>query len=90
MALLRLWRWLKESWTRLNLESRWPDLFTELLPLQRFAVTQALAGNWHEGWEPNRDDVANLIDVIRGTIDYNEYLRRALAIARHRAAGAAT
>ncbi|WP_202867992.1 hypothetical protein [Kribbella sindirgiensis] len=43
---------------------------------------QSLANIWHEGWEPNRADVENLVDRARGLIDDDEYLRRAHAAAR--------
>lgn len=88
MRLVRLWRWLKESWMALDLETRWPELFEGLSARQRFAVAQACASNWHEGWEPNRDDVANLIDVMREDISSDEYLHRAVVLSRRRAASA--
>ncbi|MGO2031273.1 MAG: hypothetical protein ACTH2A_10020 [Glutamicibacter ardleyensis] len=37
--------------------------------------------SWHEGWEPNREDVENLTNFVRGTYDRAEYLRRAGALA---------
>ncbi|GAA3078745.1 hypothetical protein JOF29_005021 [Kribbella aluminosa] len=41
----------------LDVEKRWPELFTSLGDDQRRAVVQSLANAWHEGWEPNREDV---------------------------------
>nr|WP_238353338.1 hypothetical protein [Kribbella solani] len=55
--------------------------------VQRRAVLQSLASAWHEGWEPNREDVENLVDSALGRIDRDEYLRRAHDAARRRAAG---
>lgn len=71
---------------QLDVEERWPELFAPLDEVQRRAVLQSLANAWHEGWEPNREDVANLTDRARGVIDKEEYLRRAHAAARRRAA----
>ena len=68
----------------LGIEQRWPDLFEQLMPIPRAAVIQALASAVHEGWEPTRDDVANLVDYAQGTIDEAEYTRRADAAAEGR------
>lgn len=62
-----------------DVEERWPDLFSGLDAWQRRAVVQSLATEWHEGWEPNREDVANLTDLVRGVIDRAEYMRRVRA-----------
>ena len=72
--------------TRFDVEERWPELFTQLDVTQRRAVVQSLASAWHEGWEPNREDVENLTDRARGAIDAAEYRRRAHAAARRGAA----
>lgn len=72
---------------RFDLEQRWPELFAPLDDVQRRAVLQSLANAWHEGWEPTRDDVANLTDRARGLIDMDEYLRRAKEAADRRATG---
>jgi len=63
----------------LNLEGWWPELFEGLTPVERRSVVVAFAANWHEGWSPNREDVENLTDLIRGSITADEYERRALA-----------
>lgn len=34
-----------------------------------------MASAWHEGWEPNREDVENVTDPAGGAIDDDEYLR---------------
>ena len=59
-----------------DIEARWPDLFEGLSALDRRAVVQTLASGWHEGWVPNRPDVADLVDVTRGVIDESEYNNR--------------
>ncbi|PVZ93269.1 antitoxin VbhA family protein [Amnibacterium flavum] len=57
-------------------EARWPDLFTPLSGDDRRSIVQALTAGWHEGWDPTRDDVANLVAKATGQIDQTEYLRR--------------
>lgn len=42
---------------RFDIVERWPELFSPLTQAQRDAVVRALAGGWHEGWNPNREDV---------------------------------
>jgi len=69
---------------RFDIEQRWPELFTGLDANNRRAVVQSLASSWHEGWVPNREDVENLTDNARGTIDGAEYLRRVDAAAERR------
>ncbi|MEV8180662.1 hypothetical protein [Specibacter sp. NPDC078692] len=66
-----------------DIEGRWPELFEQLDAVQRRAVVQSLAAAWHEGWEPNREDVENLTDEARGAIDGAEYLRRVREAAEH-------
>lgn len=61
---------------RFDIEERWPELFEGLDERQRWAVRQALASAWHEGWVPNRDDVKNIADEARGDISFDEYLQR--------------
>ena len=63
----------------LDVERRWPELFVGLESGQRNAVVQSLAASWHEGWEPNQADVANLVDFVTGVIDRAEFLRRSVA-----------
>lgn len=69
---------------RFDVEQRWPELFAELDPIQRRAVVQSLAADWHEGWEPNREDVENLTDRARRAIDRAEYMRRVREAAERR------
>lgn len=63
----------------LDVEQRWPELFAGLEPAQRNAVVQSLASSWHEGWEPNRPDVENLVNFVTGVIDRKEFLLRSVA-----------
>lgn len=73
-----------------DIEARWPELFAPLDAIGRTAVVNAFASSWHEGWVPNREDVENLTDYVRGAIDEAEYDRRAVGAAeRHRMAAAA-
>jgi len=67
-----------------NIEQQWPELFDQLDAKQRRAVVQSLASAWHEGWEPNREDVENLTDEARGAIDGEEYMRRVRQAAERR------
>lgn len=68
--------------SRFVIEERWPELFEDLDPTQRWAVVQSLAASWHEGWVPNRADVVLLADHARGAIDDAEYVRRAAEVAQ--------
>ena len=64
---------------RLDIEQQWPDAFDGLDDGQRRTVVQTLANGWHEGWEPNREDVVDLAALTVGRIDEAEYDRRTLA-----------
>ena len=66
---------------RFDIESRWPDVFEGLDDQQRWNVVEALAANWHEGWIPNREDVARLTAKVRGDIARYEYVEQADAAA---------
>lgn len=67
-----------------DVETRWPELFKDLVPNQREAVVQALASSWYEGWVPNYEDVKNLTDRGRGVISHEEYVQRVRAAAVRR------
>lgn len=71
---------------KLDLEAQWPELFTQLDTKKRRAVVQSFAAAWHEGWKPNREDVENLTDYMRGAIDRPEYERRAAEAAERQRA----
>ena len=62
-----------------DVEARWPELFAQLDGAQRAAVLRSLAAGWHEGWEPNKEDVADLIDYSRGVLTFDEYQARSAA-----------
>ena len=69
-----------------TVEQEWPELFAQLDDTTRTAVVNTFASSWHDGWVPNREDVENLTDFVRGAIDEAEYDRRAAGAAeRHRA-----
>lgn len=61
--------------TGMRLEERWSDLFEGLDEEQRSRIVEGWALNWHEGWEPNREDVALSVAVERGEMTTEEYLR---------------
>jgi len=72
----------------LDVDVRWPELFTGLTAAQCDQVIEACADVWLEGWEPNRDDVADLADLVAGRITAPEYDARATFRAEtHRQAG---
>lgn len=79
---------MSEQQTTMNLEGRWPELFEPLTPEQHRAIVQVFAASWHEGWEPNYEDVKNLVDETTGAIDAQEYERRVIELAHARAAAA--
>ncbi|MDY5159502.1 antitoxin VbhA family protein [Actinotignum urinale] len=56
-----------------DIAQRWSQLFEGLTLTQKQNVLNVLASSWHEGWEPNYDDVKNLIDYAQGTISEMEY-----------------
>ncbi len=61
----------------LNVIELWPDLFEGLSPKRAQGINDGCVANWHEGWIPNREDVADLVAEARGEIDMAELLRRA-------------
>lgn len=71
----------------LDLLRLYPDLFVGLDGETTEMITEIFVSAYFEGWEPNREDVADLITHDRGEIDDEEYTRRGLERA-HRRAGA--
>lgn len=61
----------------LHVAKLWPELFVGLSDRQIEAIENACGANWHEGWEPNREDVADLCALVRGEITREELWRRA-------------
>jgi Antitoxin VbhA len=66
---------------------RWPELFEPLDDAQKQIISDVLANGRLEGWEPERDDVADLVDRELGRIDSAEYARRTAAKIAHDRAG---
>ncbi len=54
-----------------------PDLFAPLTATQVWAVEQTLANSRLEGWDPDRSEVADLIDYTLGKLTRAEYVSRA-------------
>ncbi|MSS00502.1 hypothetical protein FYJ28_17035 [Arthrobacter sp. BL-252-APC-1A] len=54
----------------------WPELFTDMSDIDRNAIRQSFAASWHDGWQPDREDVADLAAQTRGTITAEEYRQR--------------
>ena len=52
---------------------RWPDLLDGLSNDQRRAVTNAVASNVLEGWDPSRAHIQALVDLARGDITIDDY-----------------
>lgn len=55
---------------------RWPDLFDGLASDERRVVITAVADNVLEGWQPEREDIEALVDVVRGKCTTREYIER--------------
>jgi hypothetical protein len=58
---------------------RWPELFEPMTDEQKQRVSDVLANGRLEGWEPTREDVADLVDRELGRIDTVEFNRRTMA-----------
>ena len=54
----------------------WPELFTDMSDIDQNAIRQSFAANSHDGWQPSREDVADLAAQTRGTITAEEYRER--------------
>ena len=54
---------------------RWPELLDGLTAEQRRAVTTAVADNVLEGWQPTREDIQALVDVVTGKTSTEDYVR---------------
>ncbi|UWX95960.1 hypothetical protein N2K95_09640 [Arthrobacter zhaoxinii] len=61
----------------MDVVSMWPGLFEGLTEERKNSIRQTCASSWHAGWEPNREDVADLVAHARGEIDMDEFMRRA-------------
>ncbi|GAB2562365.1 antitoxin VbhA family protein [Kribbella endophytica] len=58
---------------------QWPELFEPLDDAQKQRVSDVLASGRLDGWEPDREDVSDLVDRELGRIDAAEYIRRTIA-----------
>ena len=65
------------STAKLDVIELWPELFVGVSDVAARAIQNACVASWHEGWEPNRADVADLVADARGEIDLDELVRRA-------------
>lgn len=54
---------------------RWPELLDGLTAEQRRAVITAVADNVLEGWQPSREDIQALVDVVTGKTSTEDYIR---------------
>jgi len=72
----------------LDLDTWWPDLFEGMDDAAKVSIKDTFAASWHEGWQPNREDVSDLIGYHRGTLSFDEYMARAKARALRQRAGA--
>lgn len=59
--------------TPMDMETCWPDLFDRLSDSQREMAMESFVAMWHEGWQPNREDVADLTDYARGAVSADEF-----------------
>ena len=57
---------------------QYPELFAPLTKRQVFDVEQALANGRLEGWQPSREEIADLVDGALGRLSPEEHLQRAL------------
>ena len=65
-----------------NLLERWPELFEGLDEKEVKVLIDTFASSWHEGWEPNYEDVKLMTDYVKGKITQEEYFEITLAEAR--------
>jgi Antitoxin VbhA len=54
---------------------RWPELLDGLSAEQRRAVITAVAENVLEGWQPTREHIQALVDVVTGKTSTEDYIR---------------
>ena len=60
----------------IDVVAMWPELFTDMSDIDRNAIRQSFAASWHDGWQPDREDVADLAAQTRGKITAEEYRQR--------------
>ena len=71
----------------LDLVGMYPDLFEGLDQEYVDQVTNIWAMQWHEGWVPNRGDLADFLAVDAGTMTRLEAGQRAIERGRARRSG---
>ena len=71
----------------LDLAGMYPDLFEGLAPQFIRDVCHDWAMQWHEGWVPNRGDVADSISLRLGHMTDDDFERRAVERGRSRRGG---
>ncbi|MBP2436934.1 antitoxin VbhA family protein [Microbacterium amylolyticum] len=54
----------------------WPDLFVDLDEDRQDLFRQTFASQYLSGWEPNRADVVDLLELKSGAITRDEYTQR--------------
>jgi hypothetical protein len=64
---------VQSSW-----QSQWPELFEGLSADEVRAVTDAVANNVLEGWQPTRAEIALLCDQAAGRVGFDEYATRSV------------
>lgn len=67
---------------RLDLAGEFPNELAGLRSEQVYALEQALANAWHEGWQPNAADVALLASSLREGVDAPTFMRRVVEAVR--------
>lgn len=58
----------------LDLEKLFPDLFEGLSAEQIREINNSWAYQWHEGWRPNQEDVAQSLLLATSAMSDEEYL----------------
>lgn len=63
----------------LDLEKLFPDLFEGMTQEQIDDINDSWAYQWHEGWEPNRRDVYESLQVQLGKLTPDEFRKMVIA-----------
>lgn len=68
-------------------QSQWAELFEGLSAGEVRAVTDAVANNVLEGWQPTRAEIALLCDHAAGRIGFDEYAARSVPTSQRKQPG---